>query len=239
MTKPDAIVFDFDGVLADTEPLHFRTFAETLASRGVELTSRAYYERYLGFDDHAAFWAIERDERRGWSDEEILRLMTEKAAAFRRLATTERVLFAGVAQRLEAFAAEVPLAIASGAFRVEIETVLAGAEVDRLFPVIVAAGETARGKPSPDPYARALALLGETVRISAGGVRGGPGGAAIDPSRSVAVEDSTWGIDSARAAGMKVVAITTSYPAERLRDADLVVSAFQELTLARMADLIF
>ena len=108
----------------------------------------------------------------------------------------------------------VPLAIASGALRGEIELILDASGLRASFPVIVAAGDAPSGKPAPDLYLAALGLLGADAR------------------RSVAVEDSVWGIESAHAAGMKVVAVATSYPPHRLTSADAVVTVFGDLTLA-------
>lgn len=218
MSTPDAralqaIVFDFDGVIADTEPLHLRAFQEVLARRGVPLERADYYERYLGYDDGDVFRAVASDRRLPWPEDEVARLASEKAAWFLTTVAAEPALFPAVAGLVKTWATSVPLAIASGALRHEVDAVLAAAGLRSLFPVIVAAGETPRGKPAPDPYRAALAQL------------------RAEPGRSVAVEDSMWGIDSAREAGMKVIAVASSYPADRLTAADAVVASFSELTL--------
>jgi beta-phosphoglucomutase len=214
-----AIVFDFDGVLADTEPAHLRAFQQALEPRGVTLGRADYYERYLGYDDSGVFGALARDRGLGWTREDIASLVRAKAGCFRTVVETHPVLFDGVRDGVSAWAREVPVAIASGALRGEIEWILGAAGLLDLFPVIVAAGETPEGKPAPDPYAAALAQL------------------AADARRSVAVEDSVWGIESARGAGMKVVAVATSYPSDRLTQADAVVPAFDDLTLALLEEL--
>jgi beta-phosphoglucomutase-like phosphatase (HAD superfamily) len=121
----------------------------------------------------------------------------------------------------------VPIAIASGAFRDEIEIILDASGLRDLFPVIVGAGETPSSKPAPDPYRAAL----EQLRQRQPGFAGGSATEAPMPARSVAVEDSVWGIEAAHRAGMKVVAVTTSYPRERLTEADAVVASFAELSL--------
>jgi beta-phosphoglucomutase len=222
-----AVVLDFDGVLADTEPLHLRVFQATLGRRGITLTSADYYERYLGFDDGDVFRAVERDHRLTWGEREISALVRDKSASFRAEAAAHPVLFAGVAGRVRAWADSVPIAIASGAFRDEIEIILGASGLRDLFQVIVGAGETPNGKPAPDPYRVAL----EQLRQRQPGPAGGPAPDALLPARSVAVEDSVWGIEAAHRAGMKVVAVTTSYPRERLTAADSVVSSFEELSL--------
>jgi beta-phosphoglucomutase len=208
-----AIVFDFDGVLADTEPLHLRAFQRSLEPCRVTLDRADYYERYLGYDDAGVFRAIARDRNLDWTAATIDGLVTGKARLFKTVAEDQPVLFECVAERVREWARQVPVAIASGALREEIEIVLDAAGLRSVFPVIVAAGETPGGKPAPDPYIAALDRL------------------RADPRRSVAVEDSVWGIESARVAGMKVVAVTTSYARGRLAQADSVVGAFCDLTL--------
>ncbi len=219
-----AVVFDFDGVLADTEPLHLLAFQETLAAAGLQLGESEYYERYLGYDDRGVLSALARDRGLGWTEDDVTRLVAEKGERFGVRAATGHVLVTGVAARLRAWAALVPIGIASGAFRHEIEIVLAAAGLSGVVPVIVAAGETPQGKPAPDPFARALSLLARP-------------GSSLSPERSVAVEDSVWGIASARAAGMKTVALATSYPAARLTLADLVVPTFEDLSLDLLDEL--
>ena len=212
-------MFDFDGVLANTEPLHLHAFQLALGRHGVVLTPPDYYERYLGYDDAGVFAALGRDRKLGWTDDDVAALVSAKAVLLRDVIASRPVLFDGVRDAVHGLAREVPLAIASGALREEIELILSASGLLPSFPVIVAAGETAAGKPEPDPYLAAVERLG------------------VDASASVAVEDSVWGIESARRAGLKVVAVTTSYPRERLRDADLVVGAVSELTMGRLAEL--
>lgn len=219
-----SIVFDFDGVLANTEPLHLAAFREVLSSAGLTLADEEYYERYLGFDDEGVFRAVAGDRGLTWSDEDVRRLVRTKGERFEARAASQPCLFPGVAQRLREWASHVPVAIASGAFRREIESILAGGGVAGVVGTIVAAGETPRGKPAPDPFVRALELLrAGTPDLAAG--------------RSVAIEDSVWGIASAREAGLKVAAVTTSYPAERLRGADLVAGSLADLSLEILDEL--
>ena len=208
-----AIVFDFDGVLADTERLHLAAFQQVLEPEGVTLGAADYYDRYLGFDDWGVFGALAGERGLAWTGDDVTRLVGAKADCLRTILETQPVLFDGVAERVREWAGNVPFAIASGALRHEIELILDAAGLRSLFPVIVAAGETPNFKPAPDPYLAALRQLG------------------AEPQRSVAVEDSVWGIESARQAGMKVVAVTSSYPRERLTGADAVVARFSDLTL--------
>jgi beta-phosphoglucomutase len=224
-----AIVFDFDGVLADSEPLHFEVYRRVMADVGVMLSADIYYERYLGFDDVGGFRAMLQDHGLRADEEDVDRLVTAKANMFQTLVDGQNVLFPGVATHVRSFAATVPLAIASGALPHEIEMILKGAGLRDAFQVVVGAGDTPQSKPAPDPYARAVALLQERGLVPRGDDVVG---------RCVAIEDSKWGILSAKSAGLACVAVTTSYPAAELGDADLIVDRVDALTLETLHALV-
>src|SRR2546428_1668920 len=122
---PRALVFDFDGVIADDEPLHLAAFQEALAAEGVTLTRETYYARYLGFDDHDAIVEALRAARRPAPPERVRALMAAKADAFLRRVRAGAPIFPGVAAFVRAAAARVPPAVASGALSNEIELILA------------------------------------------------------------------------------------------------------------------
>jgi len=220
-----AIIFDFDGVIANSEPLHLRAFQDTLAEAGMLLTSADYYARYLGFDDVGLFEAVGRDLGQPMDEGRVRDLVDRKAARMRELLESGSVLFPGAADFIRQSAVRVPVAVASGALRPEIEAILGAAKLLSLFPVIVAAGDTPRSKPSPEPYRLAFRRLSE-----------GNGG-GLDPARCVAIEDSRWGLQSARGAGLRSVGVTTSYPAAELGDADLVVGGLGDLTIEALDEL--
>lgn len=225
---PAAVVFDFDGVIANSEPLHLEAFQQVLATIGVHLPAVEYYERYLGYDDEGAFRAVMSDRGLTPRDGDVARLIDEKALLLPRLLAAPGILVPGAADCLARLGAVVPLAIASGARRDEIELVLGARGLRDRFEVIVAAGETPRSKPHPDPYARAVEDLAARGRIPAG----------TSPSACVAIEDSHWGIASARAAGLRCVALTTSYARESLASADHVVESLDEVTPALLGTLV-
>lgn len=218
------VVFDFDGVIADTERLHLRAYQEVLEPLGLVLDEATYYARYLGFDDVGVFGAVAGDAGLNWTPREVDALIAQKSVAFDALVRTANVVFPSAARCIDRLAAAgVPMAIASGALAGEIEAILAGAALRRHFCAIVAAGETARSKPAPDPYARAVDLIEAARPLRGGGRR-----------CCVAIEDSRWGLDSARAAGLRTVAITTTYPASDLPGADLIVDDLDELSEERL-----
>ena len=185
----EGIVLDFDGVIADSEPLHFRTFREVLSAERIDLTEDDYYARYLGFSDADAFRMIARAAGRSWSDELVATLIARKAARLEELERDTSVLFPGAERFIHDASALVPLAIASGALRAEILRVLDRAGLTRRFTAIVGADDVAA-------------------------------------------------IESARAAGLRTVAVTHSYDAAALGAADLVVSSLDVLTLTDLRRLV-
>ena len=222
-----AIVFDFDGVIANSEPLHFRGYRDVLAGEGVALTERDYYSQYLGFDDVGAFEAIGRRHGAAWSDDRIKDLVARKAARLEVLERDVSVLFPGAADAIRRASAVMPIAVASGARGEEIRRVLRREQLDTFFTAIVSAEDTPVSKPSPEPYLRALDLL-RAAR-----------GAAIDAARCVAIEDSRWGLESARAAGMRTIAVTNTYDKAALTAyADAVIPSLAQFDLDVVASLV-
>jgi beta-phosphoglucomutase len=139
-----------------------------------------------------------------------------------RLEHERSILFPGAEQAIRRLAANLPLAIASGALRAEILGVLDRAGLSQYFGAVVAAEDTLAGKPAPDPYLRAVTLLGTAL------------GQSLAPCDCVAVEDSRWGLESARAAGLRTIAVTHTYPAAALGGADLVITDLDGLHLAAL-----
>lgn len=218
-TSLQAIVFDFDGVIANSEPLHLKAFQDALADEGIELSSNDYYNRYLGYDDLGLLQALVRDRDLPWNGRRINDMVTTKGQRLERMLQNGEVLFPGAAAFIKTAAAAVPIAIASGAMRNEILEILQGAELDRMFVTIVASGDTPASKPSPAPYMLAYERLSQITAID------------LDRTRCVAIEDSRWGLESARGAGLRCVGVTTSYGPEELVGAELVVKGLSELTL--------
>ena len=214
-----AVILDFDGVIADSEPLHLKAFQQALSEEGIALSGGDYYSRYLGYDDVGMFQALARDRGIAMSDRQITALVARKGEKLEALLHGGQVIFPGAIAFIRAAAAAVPLAIASGALRHEIMEIVEAAAVADLFTTIVAAGDTPESKPSPAPYLLAFEQLRERT------------GKTLEPLRCVAVEDSRWGLESARGAGLRCVGVTNSYPADQLQGAELVVSGLDALTL--------
>ena len=222
-----AIVFDFDGVIADSERLHLRAYQDVLAPEGVTLTDEDYYARYLGYDDVGVFRTLSQDRGLAMDDRRVAGLIARKGARYDELAAAGEMIFPGAADFIRTAAAAVPIAIASGALTHEIEEVLERTGLRAHFPVIVGADQTEHSKPHPDPYVTAFARLRAQT------------GRDLQPWRSVAIEDSKWGLMSARAADLRCVAVANTYPAAELRaEAELVFPGLHAITLEALDRLV-
>jgi beta-phosphoglucomutase len=215
-----ALIFDFNGIIVDDEPIHFQLFQRVLGEEGIILMEKAYYERYLGFDDRGAFEAGFRENRRPLDAAKLQELIDRKARYYQDAIRNHVAIFPGVKRLISALAPILPLAVASGALRHEIETILATAGLLDFFRAIVSAEDVARGKPEPEIFLTALAAINTQNN-----------GAPIAAAECLVIEDSKEGIRGARRAGMKCLAVTNSHPAELLTEANAVVKSLEEVTL--------
>jgi beta-phosphoglucomutase-like phosphatase (HAD superfamily) len=221
-----AIIFDFDGVIANSEPLHFRAFRDEVATHGIQLTEAAYYSDYLGFDDAGAFRAMAVRNGVDWSDAAIARMVASKAERIEALERDVSVLFPGAAEAVRRAAAAVPIGIASGALTREIQRTLAREELSSLFTVVVGADQTKASKPAPDPYLRAVEVMSVRLHTS------------IHPRRCIAIEDSVWGLESAHRAGLVPVGVAHTYHAEALSLARFVIPSIEQLDIPQLKSLV-
>jgi|SRR5919109_129407 HAD superfamily hydrolase (TIGR01509 family) len=214
-----AVIFDFNGIIVDDEPIHFELFQRVLGEEGITLTEEAYYARYLGFDDRGAFMAGFRDGNRSLTDEKLAELIDRKAAYYQQAIRDHVAIFPGAKELVYDLAPRVPLAVASGALRHEIATILKTAGLLNCFHAVVSAEDVKQGKPEPEIFLTTLAKLNKGVTPP------------IVPADCVVIEDSKEGIRGARRAGMKCLAVTNSHPAELLGEATAVVKSLEEVSL--------
>jgi beta-phosphoglucomutase len=220
-----AVVFDFNGIIVDDEPIHFKLFQRVLGEEGITLTEEAYYARYLGFDDRGAFMAGFRDSERSLTDQKLAELIDRKAAYYQQAIRDHVVIFPGVKTLVYNLAPSVPLAVASGALRHEIATILTTARLLNYFQAVISAEDVEQGKPEPEIFLKVLAKLNAGVSQQ------------IEPADCVVIEDSKEGIRGARRAGMKCLAVTNSHPAELLGEANAVVASLEGVTLPFLQNL--
>jgi beta-phosphoglucomutase len=218
-----AAVFDFDGVIVDSEPLHFRALRDALLPEGIEISGEEYVRSYLAYDDREAIRRALQQHGAPADPEVMDRVEAHKVDAFA-ARLHEIPVFDGARELVRALAAEVPVAIASGARRHDIETVLSSLALRDAFRAVVGAEDAPRTKPDPAPYLEAARRLAECA----------PG---LAPPECVAFEDSMAGVDAALAAGMKVVGVAHSYPADELRAAHRVVSSLAGLDASSLRGL--
>ena len=225
MATLTAVIFDFDGVIADTEPLHFAGFRLTLAEIGITLTESDYYANYLGYDDLGCFQAALTAHQHPTDPTTLAQLIERKSHTYLESVTDHLVIFPGVYEFVREAAATYPLAIASGALRHEIEVILEQAGLRKEFLHITSAEDVTRGKPDPQPFLHALNGLNRQYREQ-----------AITAGSCLVIEDSLPGIRSARTAGMKVLAVANTHTIQDLHEAHAVAQSLSQIRLRELRE---
>ncbi len=218
-----AFIFDCDGTLADNEPLHFRAFNESLHAEGIALTL-AEYQGVMAPDDATIRGALALKGREG-DAAKVDALVEAKRAVYRKSLAAGITPVPGVADFIRRASKTYLLAVASGAWRDEVEPILGHLGVRDCFRALVTNEDCPVGKPDPAPFLRAL------ERMNASSPAPGP---PLEARDCLVFEDTPYGIVAARAAGMRSIGITTTFPGDALRDADLVAQNYRALDLLRM-----
>jgi HAD superfamily hydrolase (TIGR01509 family) len=201
-----ALIFDFNGVLADDDPIHMKAFREVAQEEGLSFTDDDYLDTYLPLNDRDCFTTLYRERSQPLTTEQLDDLVRRKGVHYFRAISQKNVLFPDTRDAVKAAAGRCPLAIASGARREEILHILKLGGLESCFEAIVAAEDVESGKPHPEPFSRAHRKLRETHP-------------SLTVSECVAIEDSVGGIQSAHAAGMRCLAVAHSYGPDRLQSA--------------------
>ena len=207
-----AVIFDLDGTIVETEPIHFAAFNEVLGAEGIKIESDDYYQRLIGYNDHDCFAAVLREHGETASEDRIVGLTARKTTIYQAMVAERDVVYDGAEKFVRDCAKRFPLMIATGTLRAEAEAILRSAGLRDLFLDIIAAEDVARGKPEPDGFNLALGRFGFILRQRD----------PILPAECLVVEDTPAGIAAAHRAGMKVLAICATAPAASLADADVV-----------------
>lgn len=216
-----AVIFDFDGVICDSELLHYQALNTVFKRFGVDIPKQVHWDKYLGYSDLENIQAVNRDYGMGLDDAAIAEQIAEKKVIFNELAKADAVVFDGVAEFIRMLAEHnIRRAICSGALRSDIDLMLSGASFADAFEVIVSADDVTHGKPDPQGYQMALDRLNSNNNTT------------IKPSECVVIEDSHWGLEAAVAAGMNPIAVTNTYSRDKLNTkAKNVVNKLNELTI--------
>lgn len=211
----DSVLFDFDGVIVDSERLHWAAFNVILEPLGCPILWPDYTEVYMGFDDRDAF----RHALPQIDEQQLSAYIVQKAVAFQDLlAAGGAAALPGAVDLIKHLSARLPIAICSGALREDIDPIVKQLGVENEFQTIVTAEDTPRSKPDPAPYQ----LTAKRLKTVTG----------------LAIEDTPAGITSAKGANLFVLGVTNSYPADVLTDADAVVDTLEGLTLEKLNELI-
>jgi HAD superfamily hydrolase (TIGR01509 family) len=218
-----AVVFDFDGIIVDTEPLHYKAFQQVLNPQGLFYSWKDYVDHYIGFDDRDGFREAYRLAGRTLGDAELVGLITRKAAAFQEVIADGVEPYAGVTDLVREISGTLPLAICSGALQSDILPILQQLGLSQAFDIMVTADEVATSKPDPESYRLAVQRLAQRF----------PGHDLV-AADCLAIEDTPAGIMSAAGAGLRVLSVTNSYPAERLVGAWRVVQTLEGVSLATL-----
>ena len=209
--RPRAVVFDFNGTLSDDEPILCEIFQELFAEHGRPLSAQEYYDELAGLSDPEIVrtWLGADHPAVG----EVIQMRTERYRE--RVADGSSV--PDEAREAVRYAAErVPVGVVSGAARAEIEPVLAAAGLAEHVSFVVAAEDVEHGKPHPDGYERAVALLD------------------VQPSDVLVFEDTEAGVQAAKAAGTRAIAVLGTLAPERLAAADEIIPAVDVPLMRRL-----
>ncbi len=222
-----AVIFDFDGIIVDTEPLHYQAFQRLLKPLGAEYSWAEYVEKYMGFDDREAFTVACRATGVDLDEAALFALIDAKAAVFQEIITLGVSPYPGVVSLVRSLAGVVPLALCSGALRSDIEPILGQLALDDVFDAIVTAEDVPYSKPDPASYLLAIHRLQALFPHI-----------EITGDTAVAIEDTPAGISSALGAGLHILAVTNSYPAPKLVNAERVVNTLEKVDKAYLEQMI-
>jgi len=221
-----AAIFDFDGVITDSEVLHLRAFNRSLVPYGVEISTKDYYTNYLGFSDFDCYKALIDHGLLEIDEQQIGDIIKEKSKIFEELTKTEGRTIDGVHEFLQMLEDnKIPMAICSGSLLVEIEVMLEGSGLRHYFTEIISAEQVKKGKPHPEGFLLSLKKLNQKCSPP------------IAANECVVIEDSHWGLQAGRDAGMHTIAVTNSYEAEQLTMAEKIVSHLNELSIEDLQQL--
>ncbi len=220
------ILFDFNGVLLDDEPIHFELFRRVLGEEGFELTASAYYRDYVRFDDASGFRHALEKWRGDVDESSVARLCARKASYYQARVRDGYPFFAGAAELVrEAAAAGLALGIVSGALRSEIEPALRQEGLESLIRVVVAAEDVDRPKPDPEGYLQGIQRLNREPPLPE---------RLFHAHEVLAIEDTPAGLQAAAAAGMPTLGVGHTFGADNLAMADLTVTSIDRVRVAEL-----
>ena len=217
-----AIIFDFDGILVDSEPVIMKLTQEMAAQQGWILSAEEYYRDFLALDDRSLIEHLYRAHGRSLSAAQRDELLAWKARAYGKIILAGLPPIPGAADFVLSAARRFPLAIASGSLRAEIELLLPKLGLREKFAVLATADDCERSKPDPEIYLKALSRLQELPQLHE---------PLLEAGECLAIEDAPLGVVAAQAAGMKCLALAHSRPQAELQHAEWVAREFADVNL--------
>jgi len=203
--------------------LHLKAFNLSLAEYGVEISKQDYFKDYLGLNDIDLLKELAGKRLLKADEEQIKKLAEKKKIIFEELIKSEDTIIEGVPDFLQKLSDNnITMAICSGALLDEIEFILTKSNLTVFFEVIVSADQIERGKPHPECFLVTLERLNQKLKEP------------VKTEQCVVIEDSHWGLEGAKEAGMRTVAVTNSYDAEQLSIADKIIDSLNDLDLSML-----
>jgi beta-phosphoglucomutase family hydrolase len=217
MPEIAAVIWDMDGVLADTAPHHLRAWQEIFAKRGINFTEEDF-KRGFGIRNDAI---IKNTLGEQTTEEEIEAIAREKEATFRRIIGKDIKPLPGALKLLKALdEGGVKMAIASSTTIENIYLIVGSLGIAKYFQAVITGHDVTEGKPSPQVFLLAAQRLG------------------AEPQNSIVIEDAVAGVKAAKSAGMYCVAVANSHPKEKLAEADLIVDTLEMVTVKDLEKLL-
>lgn len=214
-----ALIFDFDGVITDTEPIHMEAWQDVLEPLGITFDEDEYLTDYIGLNDRDFLDAVGKIHHHHFDDSQKADLLETKLSTTLKFLEHDIPLLPGVAEFIKSVSADYILSICSGATRMEIEYTLKHLKWFDIFEPIIASDSVKKGKPDPEGYIRAFEGITDLTSD------------IVLPEHVIAIEDSPRGIEAAKAAGLKCLALSTSFPKNLLTKADWVFESLLDVEL--------
>lgn len=212
-----AVIFDFDGIIVDSEPLILKLTQEMASLEGWSVSDEEYYRDYLALDDRGIIEHLYASHGRSLDTARRDELVAWKARRYEDIIRDGLPALPGAVDFVMGLSRRCTLAIASGSLYVEIHHLLVKLGLREKFSVLATADDCRRSKPDPEVYLLALSRLRQLPVF---------GERPLKPEECLAIEDAPLGATAAKAAGLKCLALTHSRPAAELRHADWIASEF-------------
>ena len=212
----EAVLWDLDGVIADTKVYHFRAWQEILGRKGLDFTEEQFRDYFGRRNDTIVRDTLGDDISR----DELTVIIAEKEVCFRQNIANRIEALPGALELIRALEdSKIKTALASSADPDNLRLVIQSLGIEHCFQAIAYGKEVAEGKPSPDVFLLAAKKL------------------EVVPQNCVVIEDAVAGVTGAKRAGMKCVAVANSHSTESLREADMVVDSLEVVSISDLAGL--